>query len=66
MASISIHLLNNDLSLWKDIYDNYPGEIEAFGRWMNKRYMFKDEELLKHDDPKKAYKLILEKHVRKI
>ena len=43
MAKISSSVLNSSLSEWIDLSEPKP----SFGKWLNKKWCFKDEELEK-------------------
>lgn len=66
MASISAHLLSTELSFWTELYEDHEGEMQSFARYMNKKYMFKDKELVKIDTPELAKKHIMEHHVKTV
>ena len=66
MAKISRHLLSAELTLWNAIYEDYENEMQPFGEYMNKKYMFNDKDLEFMEDSNTAYEHIIKKHVKKV
>ena len=66
MAQISRHLLSTELTLWISLYEDHENEMEPFGEYMNKKYMFNDKDLEAIDAPNKAFEHIIKHHVKEI
>ncbi len=62
MAKISSSVLNSSLSEWMAIPDPKP----FFGKWLNEKWCFKDEELKKMSSATQALRRCKKYHVKNL
>jgi len=70
MSKISMHLLKTELKTWlilKQSIEAVPnGKIPSFGKYMNEKYAFKNDNLSNERDHNVALLSIMRDHVQEI